>query len=96
MKRGQIPVEVGDDRIDLFPQLGLVRDDPCDLGVQLLDVDRLAGILLLDIGGDGKVVAVFSDLAVIDEAAEVVDFAPRDERFEDLLLVRIVELVPVP
>lgn len=48
---------------------------PChdlrDLGVELLDINDLAGVLLLDVGGDGEGIVLSGNFVVGDEGGEV-------------------------
>ena len=77
-------------------QLGLPGDDLGDLGVEHLDVDGFAGVLGLDVGADGDVVAVLGDGLRVDELGEVLDVLARDEGVKDLLLVASVSLFLLP
>ena len=88
-------LQVGDDGVDLLAQLGLAGDDLGDLGVERRDVDGLARVLCLDVGRDRDVVAVLGEVGVRDELREVVDVLAGGEGIEDLLLVRLGELVLV-
>ena len=74
----------------------MTRDYARDLGVQLPDVDDLAGVFGPDVGGDRDVVAVLGDRVVLDKPREVVGVSARRERVEDLLPVCLGELVLVP
>lgn len=49
----------------------LPRYDLRDLGIELLNVNDLAGVLLLNVGGDGEVIVLPGNFVVGDEGGEV-------------------------
>ena len=72
---------------------------PChdlrDLGVELLDINDLAGVLLLDVGGDGEVIVLLGNFVVGDEGGEVRLVGAVQIRGQNRLDVILRELVAV-
>ena len=54
----EIRQKTGNDLIDRSAKLLLAGDDASDVGVQRRDIDDLASVLVLDIGGDRDVVVI--------------------------------------
>jgi hypothetical protein len=77
----------------LLTELLLPRYDARDLGVELSDVDGLAGILGFDIRADSDVVVVCLDVLMAYELGEVVNICAGREGIEDLLLILRCQLV---
>ena len=71
------------------------RNDASDFGVEGLDVDRLSGVGLLDVAGDGYVVAVLGNVAVFYQTSEVGDVLAPGVGIQDFLPVLRQELVLV-
>ena len=66
-----IPFQISHDGINGSTKFRLPRHDAGDLGVECFDVYGLAGVFLLDIGGDGDVVAVLGNVAVLYQLGKV-------------------------
>lgn len=73
----------------------LPRHDLRDLGVELLNVNDLAGVLLLDVGGDGEVIVLPGNFVVGDEGGKVRLVGAVKIRRQDRLDVVLRELVAV-
>ena len=73
----------------------LPRYDLRDLGVELLDINDLAGVLLLDVGGDGEVIVLPGNFVVGDEGGKVGLVRAFQIRRQDRLDVFFGELVAV-
>ncbi len=73
----------------------MASHDSCDLRVELLDVDDLAGVLLLHIRGDRNVVVVGADLIVRHQLGDVFVVVARNKPVQDELLVLRHQLVLV-
>ena len=67
----------------------------CDVGVQCLDIHGYARVLLLDVGGDGDVVAVLGEDFVVHQLGEVGGVLAREERVINLVPVLLGQLVLV-
>ena len=66
-----------------------------DLGVELLNVNDLAGVLLFDVGGDGEGIVLFGNFVVGDEGCKVRLVGTVQIRRQDRLDVVLGELVAV-
>lgn len=81
--------------INLVPQNLFPRHNALDFCVQLGNVDDLAGILLLHIGGYRQVIILRGNLVIGHKAAEIVLILAVNERGHDFCNVVLSQLVVV-
>ena len=90
-----LPLNLCHDLINFLPQLLLPRYDLRDLGVELLNINDLAGVLLLDVGGDGEVIILPGNFVMGDEGGKVRLARAAQIRRQDRLDVVLGEFVAV-
>ena len=90
-----LPLNLRHDLIDLLPQLLFPRYDLRDLGIELLNVNDLAGVLLFDVGGDGEVIVLLGNFVVGDKSGKVGLVGAVKIGRQDRLDVGLGELVAV-
>ena len=81
--------------VDLRPEGRVARDNFVDLGVELFDVDLFAGVLRLDVGGNGEIIIVLSNLFIRRQMRKVLFFGMSGEDGNDLIDVRLRQFVVV-
>lgn len=81
--------------INLITQNLFPRHNALDFCVQLGNVDDLAGVLLLHIGGYRQVIILFRNLVLVHKTAEIVLILAVNERGHDFCNVVLSQLVVV-